>query len=123
MINLLSQITPQTRGLLWFTNEALSADLRYYKDVDYLLNGLVTSTLSTSGSKSCHVLVGENFGQLFYVIIGQALPEKEIRSFFELIKPQMNDGSHLLLIDENQSFAKIQKLAPVELRSRIQVIE
>jgi len=120
---LLSQVNPQTRGLLWFTAQPLSAELRYYKDVDYLLNGLVTSTLSTSGPKPCHVLVGENFGQLFYVIIVQSLPEKEIRSFFELIKPQMNEGAHLLLIDEGQGFAKIQKLAPEELRSKIQVIQ
>ena len=123
MINLLAQITPQTRGLLWFTSQPLGPERPFYKDVDYLLNGLVTSTLATSGAKPCHVLVGENFGQLFYVLIGQALPEKELTSFFELIKPRMNDGASLLLIDENQSFIKVQKLAPVELRSKIQVIQ
>lgn len=121
--SLLSQITPQTRGLLWFTSRPMSSELGHYKEVDYLLNGLLTSTLATSGSKPCHVLVGENFGQLFYVITSDSMPETEIRSFFELIKPQMNEGTHLLLIDENQSFAKIQKIAPAELRSRIQVIQ
>jgi hypothetical protein len=123
MISLLSQVTPLTKALLWFTKEPLSPALAYYKDVDYLLNGLLTSTLMTSENMSSYVLVSENFGNSFYVLIGQSLPEKEIQSFFDLIKPQMNDGNHIVLIDENASFGRIQKLAPVELKSKIQVIQ
>lgn len=121
--DLLSQVTPQTRGLLWLTNEAITSQLPFYKGVDYLLNGLLTSTLKIKEFQNCYVLVGENFGKVFYVIVCQDWSENEFRSFFNLVKPQMEEGSHLLLIDENNSFPKVQKLAPPEIRAKIQVIQ
>ncbi len=120
MSNLLSSVTPQTRGLLWFTKDAVTAEKTYYKDVDYLLNGLLTATYKTSESKGSHVLISENFGNTLYVLVGSSLTEKEISNFFELLKPQMKEENNILMIDEGDSFGKVQKLAPEIIRSKIQ---
>lgn len=121
MNNLLSQVTPLTKGLLWLTNTPVVPGKPFYKEVDYLLNGLLTATLKGSDSSHGHVLVGENFGQTFYVYVGSTDTEKNIRSFFELLAPQMGQESNLVLIDEMSAFPQLQKIAPAEIRNKIQV--
>lgn len=116
---LLSQVTPLTKGLLWLTEEPLSIEKSYYKQIDYLLNGLLTATLKASDSQKSHVLIAENFGHAFYVFVGTQISEPELKSFFDLVKVEMKSEQSLLLIDELKSTAKIQKLAPNEVRSKI----
>lgn len=123
MTNILSQVTPLTKGLLWLTSSPVSVDKSFYKDVDYLLNGLLTATLKNSEATGSHVLITENFGQSFYVIVGNEASDTELKNYFELLKPLMKDDNNIILIDESGSFAKIQKLAPEGLRSKIQVIQ
>lgn len=123
MTNILSQVTPLTKGLLWITNSPISVEKPFYKDVDYLLNGLLTATLKTSEASGSHVLISENFGHTFYVIVGSEISDSEIKNYFELIKPQLAGESNILFIDECMSFAKIQKLAPEEIKSKIQLIQ
>lgn len=120
---LLSQVTPLTKGLLWLTSSPVSVDKSFYKDVDYLLNGLLTATLKKSEANGSYVLVTENFGKSFYVIVGNETTDAELKNYFELLKPLMMDDNNILLIDESGSFAKIQKLAPVEIKSKIQVVQ
>lgn len=120
MTNLLSQVTPITKGLLWFTNGDISPEKTYYKDVDYLLNGLLTATLNGSESAGAHVLVSENFGNSFYVIVGNKISEKEFSSFYNLIAPQLTGESNILLIDETHEAQTIINKAPAEIKSRIQ---
>ena len=123
MTSLLSQVTPLTKGLLWLSKEEVTTEMPYYKDVDYLLNGLLTATLKSSAASSGgHVLLNENFGQPFYVLVSNAFSEKEIVSFFELFKSQLNEESNILLIDETEAFAKVQKIAPKEIKSKINLI-
>jgi hypothetical protein len=123
MTNILSQVTPLTKGLLWLTSSPVSVDKSFYKDVDYLLNGLLTATLKKSEATGSHVLITENFGQSFYVIVGNEATDGELKNYFELLKPVMKDDSNILLIDESGSFAKVQKLAPENIKSKIQVIQ
>ena len=122
MSNLLSQVTPLTRGLLWFCKDPIGPDQAFYKDVDYLLNGLLTATLKNVTTSSAHVLVSENFGQTLYVIIGTNISDRELESYFELIKTKLTAECDLILIDEINSFNKIQNLAPSEIKSKIHVI-
>lgn len=123
MINILSQVTPLTRGLLWLTNGEIDKDKTFYKDVDYLLNGLLTATLRSSATNGAYVLVSENFGTPFYVIVGSTSHEKDIRNYFDLVRPQLSGENNLLLIDEENSFPLIQKLAPDDVKSKINVIK
>jgi hypothetical protein len=123
MINILPKVTPLTKGLLWFTNGEINRQKPFYKDVDYLLNGLLTATLNSTNSKGPHVLVGENFGNQFFVIVGEIVEEKAIKNYFELIKPQLNGESDLLLIDECNSFSTIRSFAPEEIKSKIHIVQ
>lgn len=123
MTNILSEVTPLTRGLVWLTNSPISVEKSFYKDVDYLLNGLLTATIKNSEAKGSHVLVSENFGQSFYVIVGNEATDGELKNYFELLKPLMKEDSNILMIDESGSFSRIQKLAPDTIKSKIQVIQ
>jgi hypothetical protein len=123
MTSLLSKITPLTKGLVWFAKEEINTESSHYREVDYLLNGLLTATLKNQSVHGCHVLVSENFGENFYVLIGHTFSEKEIASYFDILKTQLRGESDLLLIDEINSFALIQKIAPDEIKSKIHVIQ
>lgn len=122
MTSLLSQVTPLTKGLLWLSSGEVSNEKPFYKDVDYLLNGLLTATLKASTAGGGHVLLSENFGQPFYVLVSNSYSEKEIASFFELVKTQLNEESNILLIDEMNEFAKVQKIAPKDIKSKINLV-
>lgn len=123
MTNLLSQVTPLTKGLLWFTNGIPSPEKSYYKDVDYLLNGLLTATLRSSSASGPHVLMSENFGQAFFVIVGNKVSDSEFSSYFNLISPLLAGEGHILLIDENGEFEKIPTVTTSPILSRIQRIQ
>ena len=122
MTSLLSHVTPLTKGLVWLSSGDVSVEKSYYKEVDYLLNGLLTATLKSSAANGGHVLLSENFGQPFYVLVSNNFSEKEIASFFELIKSQVHEESNILLIDEIEAFGKVQKISPKEVKSKINLI-
>ena len=123
MTNLLSQVTPLTKGLLWFTSGELSPEKSFYKDVDYLLNGLLTATLKSSSAEGSHVLISENFGQSFFVIVGNKVSEKEFNSYFNLINPQLTGEGNILLIDETGEFEKMSRPSVAQIQSRIQRVQ
>ena len=62
MTDLLAQVTPLTKGILWFAANEIGVQQRFYKDIDYLLNGLLTATKNSSPDFKSLVLIGENFG-------------------------------------------------------------
>jgi hypothetical protein len=120
MIDLLAQVTPLTKGIIWITNGDITTQQKYYKDIDYLLNGLLTATLNSSATKT-HVLVSENFGNSFYVFAGN-VQKQELTSFLELVKPHLKDENTLVLIDENDAFKDLKKGIPEVIQSKIQSI-
>ena len=122
MTDLLTQVTPLTKGILWFTSNELSVQMSFYKDVDYLLNGLLTATRAASPDFKSHVLISENFGKNFYVLAGNNVSETDIRSFFDLISPQLEGESEFLVIDESSSFSKFEKLIPSALENKFRQI-
>lgn len=122
MTDLLAQVTPLTKGIVWLTGGSISAQKKFYKEIDYLLNGLLTATLASQPDLS-HVLVSENFGQTFYVFAGVNAQAKDIEGFLELIKSQLEAENNVLLIDENDSFKDLKKGIPVELQNKLQMIQ
>lgn len=122
MTDLLAQVHPITRGILWFSAGQISTQKSFYKDVDYLLNGLLTATLNASPDFSSHVLVSENFGQNFYVLAAQNINESELRSFFQLMTTQAEGEIEFLVIDETKEFTKFQKLIPTQLKNKFREI-
>jgi hypothetical protein len=121
MTNLKHKVTPLTRGLIWTSSGPIHANLSNYRDIDYLVNGLITASLSQNPELECRVIISESFGEYFYLLMGKNITDKEFENFFNLIKTQLTGENHLLLVDENQSFERIQKLAPSEIKSKILV--
>ena len=121
MTNLKQKVTPLTRGLIWTCSERIHSGLSNYRDIDYLVNGLITASLSQNPELECQVIISESFGEYFYLLMGKNIGDKDFISFFNLIKTQLTGENHLLLVDENQSFERIQKLAPIEIKSKILV--
>ena len=120
MTDLLEQVTPLTKGIIWITNGEISSQAKFYKQIDYLLNGLLTATLNSS-TPSSHVLLGNNFGTNFYVLAG-TVDEKNLNNYFELLKLQLSDESRVLLIDEADVYKTLNKKLSHEIQNKIQVI-
>ncbi len=121
MTNLKQKVTPLTRGLIWTCTERIQPALSNYRDIDYLVNGLITASLGQNPELECRVIISESFGEYFYLLMGKNITDKEFENFFNLIKTQLTGENHLLLVDDNQSFERIQKLAPSEIKSKILV--
>lgn len=122
MTDLLNQVTPLTKGIIWLPDGSLETSRRFYREIDYLLNGLLTATLKQSVETS-QVLVGENFGESFFVFVGLKTNAKELTNFLDLIKTQLAAETNLLLIDETNSFSQLKSSVPTEVFNRIQPIQ
>jgi hypothetical protein len=121
MTDLLAQVTPLTKGIIWITSGEISTNNKFYKEIDYLLNGLLTATLK-SGPSSSHVLLSENFGSSFYVLAGQ-VDKKNLASYLDLVNPHLSVENQVLLIDENDSFKDFKKSIPADIQNKIQLIQ
>lgn len=121
MTDLLAQVTPLTKGIIWITSGEITTQNKFYKEIDYLLNGLLTATLNSSPSTS-HVLLSENFGTNFYVLAGN-VEAKSLKSYLDLVNPHLSVENKVLLIDENDSFKDLKKALPAELQNKIQLIQ
>jgi SRSO17 transposase len=122
MTDLLNQVTPLTKGIIWLPDGSPETSRRFYREIDYLLNGLLTATLKQSVETS-QVLVGENFGESFFVFVGLKTNAKELTNFLDLIKTQLAAETNLLLIDETNSFSQLKSSVPTEVFNRIQPIQ
>ncbi len=121
MTSLIQKVTPLTRGLIWSCPREINSQLSNYKEIDYLVNGLLTASLIQNSDHHSRVIVSENFGHTFYVLVGHEISDAEFSSYFNLIKNQLTGENHLLLVDENKLFNHIQKVAPSDLKSKIMV--
>ncbi|MBA2405525.1 MAG: hypothetical protein H0V66_12185 [Bdellovibrionales bacterium] len=121
MTDLLAQVTPLTKGIIWITSGEITIQNKFYKEIDYLLNGLLTATLNSTRSGS-HVLLSENFGNNFYVLAGN-IESSSLKNYLELVKPHLNVENQVLLIDESDSFKDLKKSIPSELLNKIQPIQ
>lgn len=122
MTDLLGQVTPKTMGIIWATSGEISSQKPFYKDIDYLLNGLLTATL-LSAPASAHVLVSSNFGHDFLVLAGHEISSAQLDSFLKLVKPQLTGDQNLLLIEENGSFEKLRRSVPAEVINHLQPVQ
>jgi len=109
MTSLLDQITPLSRGIIWFPTTESIKNSSYFSEIDYLLNGLLTANLNYSTHFSSKLIIGENFKSPLYVMIIREIKEQEIESFITLIKKDLNTRNDITVIDETHSLLKIKK--------------
>ncbi|HXH76381.1 MAG TPA: hypothetical protein VNJ08_15525 [Bacteriovoracaceae bacterium] len=119
MNEILSKVTPHTRGLIWIHPQKPDAGSDVYKAVDYLLNGLLTATLESAPEVSSHVMMTNNFHSPLHVFIVGKFVAKEYESYLTLLKKDLTSESTVLVIDEAEAFAALQSKTPKELRSHL----
>ena len=122
MTDLLGQVTPKTMGIIWSTSGEINSQKSFYKEIDYLLNGLLTATL-LSAPATAHVLVSSNFGHDFLVLAGHEINPTQLDSFLKLVTPKLSGEQNLLLIEENGSFDKLRSKVPLEVMNHLQPVQ
>ncbi|MGE3608770.1 MAG: hypothetical protein AB7I27_04205 [Bacteriovoracaceae bacterium] len=123
MSDLLSLVTPHTVGIIWFPKSNINFQDTHYKDIDYLLNGLLTASFEKLRELTSQVLVGKNFHHQIYVFYVNQLDSKELNSFFSLFEKNFKLESNILVLDDNNQFNELQKMSPKELISHYQLIK
>lgn len=123
MSELTHAVTPLTRGLIWLSSGKPESKSEIYKSLDYLLDGLLTASLSEA-SASSQVLVGKSFGKSFFVLMSAGPIEKAtLSSYATLLDKELKAEERLLVVDEVQGFGKLLELIPSKLKSHTQLFE
>jgi hypothetical protein len=115
MNELLSHITPLTRGVIWLTKNEIHPDDENYRAIDYLLDGLLTARLKNETASTHHVLLGSSFGRPLYVYIFNEIKEAELKSYLDLLSPLLTDENDVLVIDETSGLENLLKKIPKNL--------
>jgi hypothetical protein len=99
MSDLIKQVTPLTRGIIWLVEDEKNTLNPYYSELDYLLNGLLTATLSQAIDMPSRVMVGENFSRSFVVMVANEIKSSDFDNYASLVK-DLGPEDNILLIDE-----------------------
>lgn len=123
MNEIIQEVTPLTKAIVWLRPETISAQNVHYKALDYLLDGLLTATLKDS-SNSTSLLVGKNFNQKLFVFATMKDPRKtELESFFSLLEKDMGAEDRILVVDDVEGREDFLRLIPKKLLSHFHVIK
>lgn len=92
-------VSPKTSGVIWLTDDYLGPSLIGLYELNYLLNGLLTKTLSSNVeeqvSKS-NFFLAENFGNPFFVGHSVITNKDDLKNMFkhiELSTPLFEQGN------------------------------
>lgn len=109
MNDLINQVTPLTAGIIWLVKDVTETSNPHYKEIDYLLDGLLTANLKVSELKTGQVIIGQNFNGPLYVLIVKEPRPSEIESYISLFKKDLTPESDVLIIDETDSAKDLKK--------------
>ena len=124
MTDFLSEVTPLSRGLIWLRKEEVVTSFFTYKWIDYLLDGLLTASMNASQNPPMGLLVGKNFGKDFYVFLSHNdIAPQELTSFYNLLSPIMTAEEDILIVDETESYQKLLKMTPDDLKKKFRLIK
>lgn len=118
MTDIVSKVTPLTRGIIWLTQGEARVSDSTYRALDYLLNGLLTAGTAEKHSKS-RVIISSNFNKPLYVFVVQELVREEYESYLQLLKKDLSDENTVLVIDDSESFTDLQKMTSTDIRSQL----
>jgi hypothetical protein len=120
MTEVLSQVGPEVRGIIWFGHETIGPDSETYKALDYLLNGLLTASLSDNPNASSWVILSSNFHYPLLAFIVRKFIPQELESYLTLVRKELNDGNKVLLINEVPGVCVLSDKIPKDLKVFIQ---
>lgn len=108
MNELINQVTPLTRGIIWFTKNMADSANPHYEGIDYLLDGLLTANIHKIPNASSRVIIGQNFNNPLYVLVVSEVKNPEIQSFLALFEKDLTPENSILMIDELNIFQSIK---------------
>lgn len=119
MTKLISRVSPLTKAIIWFTAKPIEQNCENYKAIDYLLNGLLTSSINANPDLLSHVLIGEQFGDQLYIFVACDLSTSEFKHFLRLIENKVTTENTILVIDDISKFDEMNKLFNTSLKNNI----
>lgn len=117
MNDILSKVTPLTRGIIWLHQGEPNPASLTYQSLDYLFNGLLTATLGTRPEASSRVMLTTNFHSPLHVFFVSSFVPDEYESFMKLLKKDLGSENTVLVIDECDAFNTVLGHTPKELKS------
>lgn len=122
MNDLIQEVTPLTKAIVWLRPDAISPQHPHYKAIDYLLDGLLTATLKENNPES-FLLVGKNFNRQLFIFASKAPEQKELNSFLSLVEKDMKAEDRILVVDDIEAREKFLKLVPQKILPHFHVIK
>lgn len=119
MNKLISKVSPLTKAIIWLTRKPIESNSEMYKAIDYLLNGLLTSSLNAHPHEMSRVLIGEQFGNQIHIFIAHEVNSSEFNHFLKLFEDKITTENNILLIDEIQLFEELNKHLKPSFRNNI----
>lgn len=118
MSDLIKEVTPLTRALIWLMPSEVSPTQARYKEIDYLVDGLLTATFTHSPQTS-HLLMGKSFGRDLYVYCISDNSPKMMESYVSLMEKELGGEDRILIIDDRTEGPPVEKSFPKTLQPRI----
>ena len=123
MSDLVQEVTPLTRAIVWLRPADISSQSAHYKDMDYLLDGLLTATLKENSAPSS-LLVGRNFDKKLFIFSSEKEPvRKEWESFLSLLEKDLGSEEKILIVDDVEGRENLLKMVPQKLLSHFHLIK
>jgi len=119
MNDLLDKIGYLSAGVIWVTKNLDPINNPHYTKIDYLLNGLLTSTLNENSDCKSRLLFADHFHEKIAVFIFQEFKKEEYLSFLELISKDLSNQKHILVIDEENFYTRLLEFTPKDLKSAL----
>lgn len=119
MNNLISKVSPLTKAIIWLAPSPLDKEGASYKALDYLLNGLLTSSVNAQEDLDSRLLLGEHFADKLYIFISHNLNSSQINHFIRLVEPNMTSDNNMLLIDELNKHDELNKILPANIKNSL----
>ena len=106
-------ITPNCAGIIWLTQEEIDFTSPGVYEFNYLLNGLITKSISNN-LRSGHLFMAENFGRTFFIghnIVKESSELENVYQHLNVVKNLIPQDSTVLIFNpENKQTNKNQSL-------------
>ncbi len=119
MNRLISKVSPLTQAIVWLTERPIDPNSENYKAIDYLLNGLLTSSINANPDLTSRVLISEQFGKQLHIFIAHEKLSSEYKHFLRLIEDKVTSENNILFIDDIAIFDEFNKHLSPSLRNNI----
>lgn len=114
--HLSQHINPETRGIIWLTDELLDFNSPGAYEINYLLNGILTKSLADSNHEDKHrnnFYLGENFGKPFFVahaVIKEKSDLNQLDDTINLATPFIQEKSQVYILNRSKNTANVNVL-------------